>query len=439
MARTQPRSEPAPRPPAASDEGRGVEPAAAPDAHEARASFRIVRTPSDRILAGVAGGLAERLGVDPVIVRLAFVVLSFAAGAGVVAYLVCWALSVDPPAGGTAAVPPVDPAVATQRTIAIALVVGGLLLVFRAVGAWFGDAVVWPVALGAVGSAVIWTRADLESRARWMRVAQRFPRRSLDTFRAGPVSFLRIVFGGLLILAGMVVFLAANDAFALGAVRNVLFAIGVTVVGAVLILGPGVWHLVAQLTAERRERIRSQERAEVAAHLHDSVLQSLAMIQRARTAEEMATLARAQERELRAWLFAEGPPPAGTLRAAVQAVAARVEALHNVEVEVVQVGDVAVDDRVQALVQAAGEAMTNAARHAGARRVDVYVEVEAGAVTAYVRDRGKGFDPATVPEDRRGIAESIRGRMERAGGTARITSAVGEGTEVALRLPRATP
>jgi signal transduction histidine kinase/phage shock protein PspC (stress-responsive transcriptional regulator) len=434
MARTQPRSEPAPPPPVAGDEGRGVEPTVA-GANQARASLRIVRTPSDRILAGVAGGLAERLGVDPVIVRLAFVVLSFAAGAGVVAYLVCWALSVDPPAGGAPTVAPMDPAVATQRMVAIALVVGGLLLVFRAVGAWFGDAVVWPVALGAVGSAVIWTRADLESRARWMRVAQRFPRRSLDTFRAGPVSFLRIVFGGLLILAGMVVFLAANDAFALGAVRNVLFAIGVTVVGAVLILGPGVWRLVAQLTAERRERIRSQERAEVAAHLHDSVLQSLAMIQRARTAEEMATLARAQERELRAWLFAEGPPLAGTLRAAVQTVAAKVEALHHVEVEVVQVGDVAVDDRVQSLVQAAGEAMTNAARHAGARRVDVYVEVEAGAVTAYVRDRGKGFDPATVPEDRRGIAESIRGRMERAGGTAEVTSASGEGTEVALRLP----
>jgi signal transduction histidine kinase/phage shock protein PspC (stress-responsive transcriptional regulator) len=434
MARTQPRSEPAPPPPVAGDEGRGVEPAVA-GANQARASLRIVRTPSDRIMAGVAGGLAERLGVDPVIVRLAFVVLSFAAGAGVVAYLVCWALSVNPPGGGAPTVAPVDPAVATQRMVAIALVVGGLLLVFRAVGAWFGDAVVWPVALGAVGSAVIWTRADLESRARWMRVAQRFPRRSLDTFRAGPVSFLRIVFGGLLILAGMVVFLAANDAFALGAVRNVLFAIGVTVVGAVLILGPGVWRLVAQLTAERRERIRSQERAEVAAHLHDSVLQSLAMIQRARTAEEMATLARAQERELRAWLFAEGPPPAGTLRAAVQTVAAKVEALHHVEVEVVQVGDVAVDDRIQSLVQAAGEAMTNAARHAGARRVDVYVEVEAGALTAYVRDRGKGFDPATVPEDRRGIAESIRRRMERAGGTAEVTSASGDGTEVALRLP----
>jgi signal transduction histidine kinase/phage shock protein PspC (stress-responsive transcriptional regulator) len=430
LSRTQQRSEPIPRTPPA---GR---PEDARGRHEAPSSSRIVRTPGDRILAGVAGGLAERLGVDPVIVRLAFVVLSFAAGAGVVAYLVCWALSIEPPPSGVPAAPPVAPEVATERTIAVGLVVGGLLLVCRAVGAWFGDAVVWPVALGAVGSAVIWTRADSERRARWMRVAKRFPLRTLDTVKAGPVSLFRVVVGGGLIIAGMVVFLVANDAFALGAVRNVLFAIGVTVAGAVLILGPGVWRLVRQLTAERRERIRSQERAEVAAHLHDSVLQSLAMIQRARTAEEMATLARAQERELRAWLYGQGPPPAGTLRAAAQAVATKVEALYHVDIEVVQVGDLDLDERTQALVQAAGEAMTNAARHSGARRVDVYVEVEPGAVVAYIRDRGKGFDPATVPEDRRGIAESITGRMERTGGSAHVTSASGDGTEIALRLPR---
>jgi signal transduction histidine kinase len=207
----------------------------------------------------------------------------------------------------------------------------------------------------------------------------------------------------------------------------------------VLILGPGVWRLVRQLTAERRQRIRSEERAVVAAHLHDSVLQSLAMIQRAGTAEEMATLARAQERELRAWLYGPGPLPGGTLRGSMEELAGRVEAMHHVEVEVVQVGDARVDERLQALVQAAGEAMTNAARHSGARRVDVYAEVEPAQVTAFVRDRGKGFDPDVVDEDRRGIAESIRGRMERAGGTAVVTSAPGEGTEVELRLPRPAP
>ncbi len=427
MARTEPRSHRATHAP----DGGGAR-------HAAASSWRIVRSPTDRILTGTAGGLAERLGVDSVIIRLAFVVLSFAAGAGVIAYLVCWALGTD--AAPDAPVRPApEPSLATQRGIAVGLVVGGLLLMFRGVGAWFGDAIVWPIALGAVGSAIIWTRADRERRARWTEAAQRLPRQGVDTFLNGRVSVLRLVFGGLLILGGMAVFLAANDAFALGAVRNVLFAVGVTVAGAVLILGPGVWRLVRQLTAERRQRIRSEERAVVAAHLHDSVLQSLAMIQRAGTTEEMATLARAQERELRAWLYGPGPPPGGTLRGQVEELAGRVEAMHHVEVEVVQVGDARVDERLQALVQAAGEAMTNAARHSGARRVDVFVEVEPAQVTAFVRDRGKGFDPEVVDEDRRGIAQSIRGRMERAGGTAVVTSAPGEGTEVELRLPRPVP
>ncbi|HEY7282013.1 MAG TPA: PspC domain-containing protein, partial [Actinomycetota bacterium] len=312
-----------------------------------------MRSPSDRILTGTAGGLAERLGVDSVVIRLAFVVLAFAAGAGVVAYLVCWATSTDAPQDA-APRPAPDPTPATQRGIAVGLVVGGLLLIFRSVGAWFGDAIVWPIALGAVGSAIIWTRADRERRAKWTEAAQRLPRQGVDTFLNGPVSVLRLVFGGLLILGGMAVFLSANHAFDLGALRQVLFAIGVTVAGAVLILGPGVWRLVRQLTAERRQRIRSEERAVVAAHLHDSVLQSLAMIQRAGTAEEMATLARAQERELRAWLYGPGPLPGGTLRGSMEELAGRVEAMHHVEVEVVQVGDARVDERLQALVQAAG-------------------------------------------------------------------------------------
>ncbi len=410
---------------------------------------RLVRSRSDRIVVGVAGGLAVRLGVDPVIVRLGFVVLAFAGGVGIAAYLLAWLFSVEPPpsdagrgpssdteAGEDVRAAAMDPTTATQRAVAASLVIGGALLFLRGVGAWFGDALVWPVALGAVGSAIIWTRADPDARARWSRAASRLPRRSIGPFLSGPASVLRVALGGMLILGGMAVFLVANDAFAVRALRNVLFAAGVTAAGAALILGPGVWRLGRQLAAERRERIRSEERAEVAAHLHDSVLQSLAMIQRASSAEEMSTLARAQERELRAWLYRGGPPPGGTLGAAVQEAADRVERMHNVEVEVVQVGDATLDERGQALVQAAGEAVANAARHAGVRRVSVYVEVEPDAVTAFVRDRGRGFDPEAVPADRRGIAESIRGRMERAGGAAEVRSAAGEGTEVVLRMPR---
>jgi signal transduction histidine kinase len=208
-----------------------------------------------------------------------------------------------------------------------------------------------------------------------------------------------------------------------------------------VILGPWIRRLVAELRDERRERIRSEERAEVAAHLHDSVLQTLALIQRnADRPRELAVLARRQERELRMWLYGDRLALAnghsGTLAAAVDAMAAEVEDLHGIEVEVVTVGECPIDGRVDALLQAAREAAVNAAKHAGVETVSLYVEAEPDRVTAFVRDRGRGFDPGDIPDDRRGIASSIRERMTRNGGTATITSTQGEGTEVALELRR---
>ncbi len=224
-------------------------------------------------------------------------------------------------------------------------------------------------------------------------------------------------------------------------------AVLVTVTGLGLILGPWIWRLARQLADERRERIRSEERTELAAHLHDSVLQTLALIQRAGEPQEMVSLARGQERELRAWLYGQsrgdgelrGRNGADALSAALDEVAARVERLHRVAVETVVVGDCPMDDRLRALVDAAGEAMNNAAKHSGARAVSVYAEVGPEAVNLYVRDEGRGFRPARLLPDRRGIAQSIRGRMDRHGGTALITSEPNEGTEVHLRLPRRQP
>jgi len=403
-------------------------PAPAPDG---RRRFRLVRRPADRILAGVAAGLGDELGVDHAVVRLAFVVLSFAGGAGVVAYLVLWLFSSDGTVESSRAAPSDDATSRLLKTGAVALVVGGLLLLLRAAGAWFGDAIVWPVALGALGSAVIWMRAGPDRRTRWTRAATRHP---VETVFTGEMSRGRIAIGALCIAGGMAVFLAAHNAFS--AAGNVVIAAGVTAVGLSLIAGPGMWRLGRQLAEERRQRIRSEERAEVAAHLHDSVLQSLAMIQRAESAPEMATLARAQERELRAWLYGR-PDGQGqdSLSRAVDEAAARIERLHQVRVEAVTVGDRTMDDRLRAMLQACGEAMTNAARHSGADRMSVYVEVEKDAVTAYVRDTGRGFAAANVGGDRRGISESIRGRMERAGGSAEVTSEPGGGTEVKLVLP----
>jgi signal transduction histidine kinase len=233
--------------------------------------------------------------------------------------------------------------------------------------------------------------------------------------------------GVALLIAGAVIFLGRRGAsggfLAPGAVAGALF----------LVVGPWVW----QLTVERTERIRLEERAEVAARIHDSVLQTLALIQRhAGDSARVATIARRQERELRGWLYGSGVTGADTLVAALADAAADVEELHGVPIELASAGDVPLDDRTRQLVLAAREAMTNAAKFSGAAEIAVYAEAGADLVSVFVRDRGSGFDRATVTPDRRGIAESIEGRLERAGGTAAIVSAPGSGTEVELRLPR---
>jgi signal transduction histidine kinase/phage shock protein PspC (stress-responsive transcriptional regulator) len=398
------------------------------------------RSAGNRVVAGVAAGLGDRLGIEPVLVRTALVVLSLAGGAGVALYLVGWALSHEPP--DEPARPPTVPVPARReptlrQAVALGCIVLGLLLLFREVGLWFGDALVWPVALGAAGFAVIWARGDSTDRARWAAVGSRIPGNPLEALFTGRVSLPRIAFGGLFVGSGMAVFLAANDALALAALRNVALAVVVTAAGIALIFGPWMARLARQVTDERRERIRSEERAEMAAHLHDSVLHTLALIQRADAPPEVTTLARRQERELRTWLHGrDAPAGEARLSAAVEAAASRVEQLHNVVVDVVVVGDGPMDERAWAIVHATQEAAINAARHSGAQLVSVYVEAEPDEITAFVRDQGKGFDPDAVPEDRRGIAESIRGRMRRHGGTAAITSEPGEGTEVHLHIPR---
>jgi signal transduction histidine kinase len=208
------------------------------------------------------------------------------------------------------------------------------------------------------------------------------------------------------------------------------------IVGLALTVGPWVFRLAADLGDERAERVRSQERADVAAHLHDSVLQTLALIQKnSGDAATVARLARAQERDLRQWLFADEDAQSGSLSWALQGIAGEVEAEHTVAVEVVTVGDADVDEALRPLVLATREAVSNAARHAGVGQVDVYAEVSPAAVEVFVKDRGAGFDLAQVPGDRQGVRGSIVDRMERHGGSAVVKSTPGVGTEVVLRMP----
>jgi signal transduction histidine kinase len=288
----------------------------------------------------------------------------------------------------------------------------------------------WPIVLGAIGFAVIWARSG-DERRRWDPANPGSP---LASVLSGGRPLARLIGGAALILIGMAIVLAATTD--LGGVMNVTLAVIVTIGGLALVFGPWVWNLGQELIAERTSRVRSEARAEMAAHLHDSVLQTLALIQRAREPREMAMLARTQERELRAWLYGRAPSiPGVRLRDALDAMAGRIERGQAVKIETVVVGDAAMDEPLRALVAATSEATLNAARHSGAPEVSVYVEVEPDAVTAFVRDQGAGFDPAAVSEDRRGIADSIVARMDRHGGSAEIVSG-NDGTEVRLRLPR---
>jgi signal transduction histidine kinase len=206
-----------------------------------------------------------------------------------------------------------------------------------------------------------------------------------------------------------------------------------------VVVGPWIYRLAADLTAERAERVRSQDRADVAAHLHDSVLQTLALIQKnSHDGPLVARLARSQERDLRAWLYSEESTDETTVAGALRRMAATIEDAHGVSVEVVAVGDRAYSETLSAAVKAAGEAVTNAAKHAGVDRIDVYAEITDETVDVFVRDRGVGFDPEVVAEGRYGLQHSIRDRMDRHGGTAEVRSTPGEGTEVRLHLPVTT-
>lgn len=387
---------------------------------------RLERSREDRIIAGVASGIGHHLGIEPLTVRIAFVVLSLAAGFGIVVYLLAWLLAPEErsdastqPRGRTFTRPTM------RQALGAALILVGVLLLLYVSGFWFGETLAWPVTLAGIGFAILWARSGDERRGRW----------PLGTVVGARISVPRLAIGSLLILGAMVVFLATNTS--LRAVGSTLLAASVAIAGLSLIIGPWAWSIGRELIEERNTRARTEARAEMAAHLHDSVLQTLALIQRAPESREMVTLARTQERELRSWLYGRAPSLAGArLRDAVDATAGRIEREQQVKVEAIVVGDADLDERVTALVAAVGEATLNAARHSGATEVSVYVEVEEEAITAYVRDLGTGFDPATVASDRRGIADSIVGRLERHAGSATITSRPGRGTEVAMRLPR---
>ena len=321
------------------------------------------------------------------------------------------------------------------------LVASGLLLA-RAAGPWPGDAIVWPGAVAVLGALLIWQAPGIAPRRRRGWAAHRPQESPSPREPSAPVRALwrpevsRRGLGVTLVLAAGFAFLWAN-----GATRpagEAVLAAGAVLIAVALIFAPSWRRLARSLAAEQAERVRSQERADVGAHLHDSVLQTLALIQRsAEDPKQVALLARQQERELRAWLADGDSHRAGDrLGAALQAAAAEVEAATGGSVEVVAVGDCPLDRRGMAVVAAAREAMLNAAKFSGEVAVSVYAELSDERVQVFVRDRGTGFDPTAVPDGRRGVRESIVGRMRRAGGRASVRSSPGGGTEVEITVDR---
>ena len=310
-------------------------------AMSASAAAPLRRDPARGVLAGVAAGLARRLGIDPLIVRVGFIATSFAGGLGLGLYILCWA--VMPGEDGSRA--PVERIAGRRETW---LVVAGMvllalaaLLLLRKWGIWFSDAIVWPVILAAAGGALIWRQSTDDDpavdRPVQARAAPRTPSFALPRDAVG-----RVFLGAALVVGGGLVFLWLNDALA--PARDVLLAVVVVVIALTLILAPWWLRLVRGLTAERTERIRSQERAEVAAHLHDSVLQTLALMQkRVDDPREVAALARRQERELRAWL--NGRRAAGEETGAAEVVEGAqhvvVPVVRERELEIRRLGDLA--------------------------------------------------------------------------------------------------
>lgn len=380
----------------------------------------IVRSADDRILSGLSGGIANRLGIETVFVRAAFIALTFMFGAGLVLYLAGWAATVDQTPVETTEDGPVA-SFGQRLGVGIALI--ATILLFRGIGIWPGDGFAFPMILVVFGAAFLLDRKSIDSRSALLSLVEPNEKPTRN----------RTIIGVVLLIAG----LAAFGGSARPQLGDVLVAVAITGAGLTLLFGPWVWSLAQDLGKERNERVRQEERAELAAHLHDSVLQTLALIQRSEDPRKMVTLARAQERELRKWLFESAPTPGlDRLSTALQALADRIESDFDVPVEVIGVGDVDVDSTTTPLVAATREALTNAAKHSGARRISVFHEVTDEVIEIFVTDQGVGFDPDEINSDRHGVRDSIVARMQRHGGSATIMSEPGEGTEVALTMQR---
>jgi len=398
------------------------------------------RDPEDRLAGGVAAGVAVWRGFSPTTVRIVFVVIALVSQGWMIPfYLGAWLLI--PARGAEASIG--SRARHDSRGIALAVALASLMCLLlglaSVLNSWLINTYGWQQVPSVVFLVLIWRNAPDSEQAALRHLVE--PLESLgggQGMRRG--LGIRLVVAVALLAAGFGWLLTAHESVAL--LRPLAGLILVTA-GIVVLLGPWWLRIARDLVLERQARARAEERADISARVHDSVLQTLALIQRrAAEPQEVVKLARGQERELRAWLF-DGQEPGTikgegiTLSGGIRQIQQDVEAQHRISVDAVTVGDCELDDDLQALLGAAREATVNAAKWSGAETVSLFAEVEPDGVSIFVRDRGRGFDPEAVSADRKGLAESVHARIQRRGGTAIVRSALGEGTEVSLTMSRA--
>ncbi len=399
----------------------------------------MLRSADGALLGGVCAGIARRLGVSTRLVRCVAVLSIVPAAAGVLAYMACWALIPRVGEDGSAA----STVLADRRELQIVLAVGSValavFLTLLAMGVQGPGIWAWPLLLSTLGALCVWRGVSDGERASIQDRFNAAPFVSAAASTGWRTIVLRACVGGAMVVIGVVLLSKVGELR--GAAIGVFIGTLLVCAGFLVLFAPWWLRTARDLSSERRQRIRAQERADVAAHLHDSVLQTLLLIQKvAASPTEVVRLARNQERELRHWLFDPRSHRTdhgdATLSTLAEEIERDIEDAYGVGVELIVVGDCVADEAVRALVAAGREAALNAAKWSGAPSISIYTEVEAESISFFVRDRGLGFDPKGVGADRKGISCSIVERMSRHGGSATIRSTIGAGTEVEITLPR---
>lgn len=408
-------------------------------------SHAIVGTPQrplrrgrgNSIVSGVCGGFATRLGIKERHVRFIFCLLTLVFGLGLLLYMTFWVVLAR--SGEEMSI--IQRIFQNRREAQIVLVafIGTLLLLIalETTGVTVTHGFDWPSLLSAFAAVAIWRGASDDERNHIQEFLNTAPIIGGASSKNRRGVALRVIAAIALIFVGLHTIKHVGGVW--GSAGPALFGTLILILGVLVLLAPWWLQNVRELTSERRERVRAQERAAMVAHLHDSVLQTLTLIERAAAnGGDVTRLARNQERELRQWLFSPETISSSSTSfvGLVGAIEHDVENDYGVKVELVTVGDCVPDEKVLALVAAGREAAINAAKWSEASSVSIFAEVELKSVSLFVRDRGVGFDLDEIPADRQGIATSIKQRMAQYGGQTSISSTVGAGSEVQLVMPR---